>query len=159
MLLDDRAGVFGGEWAVMDAIAGDLFLDFGLNLVAQSLGEPGPVEESGALCGLEYHCDWASCAMIEAACGFELDLVAARLGDRIFKCGIHCFTPAIPTTTAIGIAGRSALGADKNPVLAGWHGVTGDCSWFGFRMPELGEIMGLRGLAKNPGLAVWVVLD
>jgi hypothetical protein len=98
--------------------------------------------------------------MIEAACGFDLDLRAkARLGDRPFKGGINRRTVAISTTTAIGIVGRSGFGADKNAVLAGWHGVWEGLSEVGLRMPKSGVIMGLRGLAKNPDLAVWVVLD
>ncbi len=119
MLLDDRMGVCGCEVAVINPIAGEFFLDFGLEAIAQGFGEPGPVEQSCPLCGLEYHGDGSRRAMIEAAGGFELDLLVACLGDRAFKCGIHRFAATIATTAAIGIGGRSAFGADKNAVLAG----------------------------------------
>jgi hypothetical protein len=44
MLLDDRHRVFGSERAVISTIAGNLFLNFGLNAIAQGFGQPGPVE-------------------------------------------------------------------------------------------------------------------
>jgi hypothetical protein len=160
MLLDDRTGIGGGEWTVIGAIAGNLFLDFGLEEIAQCFGQPGKVEAACLFGGREYHCHWASCAMIEAAGGFELDLIPhVGLGDRLFKCRIDCCARAIATTTAIGIAGRSGFGADKNAVLAGWHGGWGEYADIGLRMPQSRGRMGLRGLAKNPDLAVWVVLD
>jgi hypothetical protein len=125
MLLDDIWDISGGEVAVVDSIAGDFFLDFGGEFVAEGFGEEGPVEESGALCGLEYHCDWASCAMIQTPSGFDLYPIAQIMPRYCLDESIVNRASAAIHAAAFGVIGRSLFSADEETVLR-VHGAWGE---------------------------------
>jgi hypothetical protein len=125
VLPDDRGDIGGGEVAVVNPIAGDFFLDFGGELVAEGFGQEGPVAETSALCGLEYHCHGASRAMIQTSSGFDLYPIAQMLPRHfLHECVVNRATAAIQAT-ACGLIRRSVFGADEKTVLGGGHGMNG----------------------------------